>query len=171
MVLKLGGALLLVFATGSTGYLIARNFGDRVALLMSLQSLLQFLITEIDFALTPFPQALKRAGHSLEPSINSFVHEVLSGMEAGKTLCISWEEGVRTLLKYTPLEPDDIKPLTMLSPILGLSDRKDQLRHLKIALEHLRLRQNLAEADAVNNQKLWRYSGVLAGLVVVLLLI
>jgi stage III sporulation protein AB len=45
------------------------------------------------------------------------------------------------------------------------------LRHLKLAWEHLHYAQREAELEAQKKQKLWRYTGLLSGLVIVLLLI
>ncbi|HHV56270.1 MAG TPA: stage III sporulation protein AB [Firmicutes bacterium] len=171
MVVRLLGALLVLFATGSTGYTIARSLGERVALLAQLESLLQYLITEIDYGLTPFPQALERSGRSLGPAITGFCSRILSDLEEGKPLRLAWEQGVATLVALTPLQPQDGEPLLVLGPVLGLSDRRDQLRHLKLAWEHLHYAQREAELEAQKKQKLWRYTGLLSGLVIVLLLI
>ncbi|MGI6128543.1 MAG: stage III sporulation protein AB [bacterium] len=169
--LKLVGGLILVFATGNMGFAMARNLRKRVTLLARLQGLLQFLITEIDFAVTLLPDALTKIGRSLGPEINLFSHEVVQYLQAGLPLSMAWENSLGTLANSTPLNSDDLKSMQSLAPVLGLSDRRDQLRHLKLAQEHLRQRELQAEREANQNQKLWRYLGVLSGLVAVLILV
>ncbi|NLG86170.1 MAG: stage III sporulation protein AB [Firmicutes bacterium] len=171
MILKLLGALILIFATGNIGFTMARSLKRRVLLLSQLQGLLQFLVTEIDFAVTLLPEALIKVGESMGPEIDHFCQEVVSSLQLGLPLSIAWERSLSTLSDITSLSGDDTKPLKALAPVLGLSDRKDQLRHLKLAQEHLRQREVKAEQEANQNQKLWCYLGVLSGLVIVLILV
>lgn len=171
MAVKLAGAFLLIFATGSAGYVAARVLDERVILLRRLQGLLQYLATEIDFALTPFPEALTRAGKSLGPEIRAFCSRVLAGLNEGKPLTEAWEEATTFLVTESSLRPKDAEPLRALAPVLGLSDRKDQLRHLELALAQLRHLEHEAESEAIRNQKLFRYAGVLTGLLLVMLFI
>lgn len=171
MKIRFLGGLILIFATGNMGFAIARSIKERVALLIRLQGLLQFLITEIDFAVTLFPEALTKVGQSLGPETNAFCHQVVENLQAGVPLSVAWERALLILVDNSPLYPDDVKPLWSLAPIIGLTDRQDQLRHLKLAQEHLRQRQLEIEREANKNQKLWRYLGVLSGLVAVLILI
>ncbi|HHV06905.1 MAG TPA: hypothetical protein GXX69_01635 [Firmicutes bacterium] len=171
MKLRLVGGLILVFATGNLGFAVARRLRERVALLIRLQGLLQFLITEIDFAVTLFPEALIKVGESLGSDVNMFCNQVVKSLDLGLPLSAAWEHGLTSLVNDSPLQPGDIRPLLTLAPIIGLTDSKDQLRHLKLAQEHLRQRQLEAEQEADKNQKLWCYLGVLSGLVTVLILI
>lgn len=171
MLLRLIGALLLMSATGKAGFIVARKLGERVELLRELENLLRILSTQVDYALTPFPDALVAAGRISSSAVKGFCSFVLKELHNGKSLEMAWKEGVETLLERTPLHPEDLAPLLSLAPVLGVSDRKDQVRHLQLAQELLRQRQYTADVDAKNNQKLWRSAGVLVGLMVVLLLI
>lgn len=153
------------------GFIMARSLRERVTLIVRLQGLLQFLITEIDFAVTLFPEALTRVGKILGPETNDFCHSVVESLQEGLPLSAAWERGLISLLDKSALHRDDIQPLLALAPVIGLTDRKDQLRHLELAQEHLRLRKFQAEQEADKYQKLWRYLGVLSGLVLALILI
>lgn len=171
MKLKLLGGLILIFATGNIGFAMARSLRERVVLLVRLQGLLEFLMTEIDFAVTFFPEALIKVGQSLGPETNTLCQDVVHSLKIGTPLSVAWENGLVSLINNSPLHPEDIKPLLALAPVIGLTDRKDQLRHLKLAQKHLQQRQLEAEQEANKNQKLWRYLGVLSGLVAALILI
>ena len=111
MKLKLLGSCMLIFASGKAGFAIARSMCERVALIARLQSLLQFMITEIDFALTFFPDALTKVGPALGAEIDSFCQQVVEGLEAGVPLSAAWEEALIQLTSNSPLYADDIKPL------------------------------------------------------------
>lgn len=161
----------MVSATGSAGYIVARKLGERVELLRGLENLLRILGTQVNYALTPFPDALHTAGRISAPAIREFCGSVLTGLQKGKSLETAWKEGLEALLERTPLCADDLEALWGLAPVLGVSDRRDQVRHLQLAEELLRQRQYTAEAEAKNNQKLWRSAGVLVGLMAVLLLL
>jgi len=161
----------LVSATGNAGYIVARQLGERVEIIRGLENLLGILGTQVDYALTPFPDALLTAGRISAPAIRGFCGSVLKELKRGKPLEIAWREGVEALLERTPLRAEDVEALWGLAPVLGVSDRKDQVRHLQLAQELLRQRQGAAEAEAKNNQKLWRSAGVLIGLMAVLLLL
>ena len=72
MKIRFLGGLILIFATGNMGFAIARSIKERAALLIRLQGLLQFLVTEIDFAVTIFRSADSRP---VLTETNAFCHQ------------------------------------------------------------------------------------------------
>ena len=171
MALRLLGALFLISATGRAGFIIARNLKIRHLALGKLRNLLQVLITEIDYAATVFPDMLEKTIGSLGPEIDVLCGHVLEQMNVGKVLSEAWQEGINLMQKCIPLNEDDLRPLRALSLVIGLSDRRDQLRHLKLAQEYIKQRELQAERELQQNQRLCRYFGILGGLTIVLLII
>jgi stage III sporulation protein AB len=60
--------------------------------------------------------------------------------------------------------------LRSLGSSLGISDRADQIKHLTLAMEQIKLENIKAEDEAARNVKLWNYLGFLGGLVIVMIL-
>ncbi|HKM40007.1 MAG TPA: stage III sporulation protein AB [bacterium] len=171
MVMKLMGSVMVVFASSSVGFAIVRSMRERIILLVRLQGLLQFLVTEIDFAVTFFPEALTKIGRSLGSEIEAFCEGVVDMLGAGAPLATAWERASFSFVNDGPLYVHDIQPLLSLAPVIGLTNRQDQLRHIKLAQEYLRQKQHYIEQEFNKNQKLWQYLGVLGGVVAALVLI
>jgi stage III sporulation protein AB len=54
---------------------------------------------------------------------------------------------------------------------LGLSDRQDQLQHLKMAIANLKVEENHARDEQVRYEKMCKTLGFLAGALLVILMI
>lgn len=170
--LKLMGSLLVLLAGGLAGVTVARNYSRRPQELRSLQSALQMLETEITYTATPLPEALghvaARAGESVAPLFTRTREELLS--MSGCTAREAWEAALKEFYPATALTPADLAILRQLGNALGISDRQDQSKHLRLAMEQMRVEIVRAEEESQRYVKLWNYLGLLAGLAIVLML-
>ena len=91
--------------------------------------------------------------------------------QPGTTADIAWQAGLDRLLQDSPMLAADLLALRQLGPVLGLSDSHDQERHLLLALQHLQQAEAQAEQQRVQNERMWRYLGVLSGLMLVIILL
>jgi stage III sporulation protein AB len=53
---------------------------------------------------------------------------------------------------------------------LGSTDKQDQIKNIKLALNNLRQQEVTSIEEKQKNEKLWKYLGVLSGLMIFLLL-
>ncbi len=170
--LKLIGALLIISATGLAGWSVAREYARRPVELKQFITALQMLETEIIYAATPLPEAFGKIAEQLEPQAASFFRQA-AGELASRQGCSAREAWHRALDSYaarSALARGDLSILRGLGGNIGISDRDDQVKHLRLAAEQLKAACAAAESLADKNVKLWHYLGLLGGLLVVLAL-
>lgn len=164
--LKLIGAGILIFSSGMAGMTVARGYAQRPRQLRFLQHALQMLETEIIYGLTPLPRALERVAQRCDRSIAPiFTKARLNLMDgSGSTVGEAWHKGLAEVYQEMALSKGDQGILEALGSSLGLSDKEDQQKHLKLAVEQLKQETVKAEEAAKKNVKLWNYLGFLGGL-------
>lgn len=171
--IRLLGAVLLILSGTGLGRQIAARYGRRVAELEQLQGLLAMLASEIDYALTPLPEALARVGRLGEPGPARRLFErtaVALGDGSPESFREAWSRIRREEAGELALTGRDDEILEELGWALGASAREDQLRHLALAAERLKAATTLAERLATKNAPLTRSLGILGGILLALLL-
>lgn len=170
---KIAGALLIIVAGGALGFLVARNYARRPQELRALQSALSLLETEIVYAATPLAEALDQVGRRSEPCVSALFARAGAALAAyaGTTVQEAWARALDGYYPDSCLRPEDLAVLQSIGKVLGVSDRQDQAKHLRLARERLRAQIVKAENEAHHNVRLWRYLGLFAGLATVLMLV
>lgn len=173
MWLELIGSGMVLWASDSVGRQAAANLAGRPGELRALLAVLQMLETEIEYAATPLPQALRRVAEAVQGVARDALRRGAQALHSDPALPASraWGETVRHLQEYSCLRADDLVPLQTLGAYLGGSDRLDQIKHLALAREQLKTRLERAQEDLDRLGRVYRYSGLCAGLTLVLVLI
>jgi len=159
--LKLIGALLLVAGGGAAGMLMAREYFRRPPELKSLLSSLQMLETEIIYSATPLAEALERVAAGSDKGVAGFFRRAARelGAGAGCTAGEAWEKALAWYYTVNSLSGREMSILSSLGRALGISDREDQRKHLKLACEQLKREIARAEEEAAKNGRMWNYLG------------
>jgi len=165
------GALIILFSANAIGRLFAKQFSERPRQLRQLKSALQSLETEITYGLSPIGEAASRLSEQLpEPSrsLFYFFSEKLAQGEA--SLKEAWNETLKEFWPKTAMKKNELEIMKQFGATLGLSDRENQQKQIRLALSHLEREE--AEARAAQNQyeKMLKSLGFLAGLLLVILL-
>ncbi len=170
--LKFSGMLLILLAGWAIGFTIAKKFQQRPLQLRAFQSSLMMLQTEISYAATPLPEALKRVAGRCEQPIQDFYLAVVKQLSSGQGLTAdeAWGSTLLEWQRVSALQSGDISVLQNLGGALGASDREEQVKHLLLAQEQLRQAEIKAELERSKNETLWKYAGVLIGLLIVIVL-
>ena len=170
--LKLVGAALVVAASGLSGMAVAGNYSRRPRELRSLRTALQMLETEIAYGATQLPEAMVQVANRCDDAVGPLFTLAASELSArsGVTAAEAWERALGAFYPGTALLPKDLQILRNLGSSLGISDREDQIKHLRLAMEQVGSENLAAEEEAARNVKLWSYLGFLGGLTLVLVL-
>lgn len=171
--LKSIGALLVIFACGWYGLSAAQRYASRPRQLRILSSALLMLETEIVYASTLLPEALRRVGELISPPISMLFREtgeLLDG-EEGLTASGAWERSLHYLENQTYLTTEDLEILHNFGVGLGISHREEQIKNLRLAREQLAHQEREADRERIKNERLWQTMGFLIGTTVVLVLI
>ncbi|OTA41228.1 MAG: hypothetical protein A6D92_08660, partial [Symbiobacterium thermophilum] len=129
MTLKWLGAALTVLAPAWVGFQIASRYARRPAELRAFQNGLAVLVTEVEYGATPMPDALQSAARAAGPVAGGILADAArrlragGGITPGEALAAALAERRGT----TCLKPADEEILGALVPVLGLSDRRDQV--------------------------------------------
>ncbi len=170
---KFVGAFLVIGSMGMAGMRVASLYSQRSAELRSLQDALQMLDTEILYAATPLPWALKKIGQSGGDNIARIFYEAGELIAAGQgcTVAEAWEKALQKNWSFTALNQGDYTILYSFGELLGISDRQEQHKNIALTSQHLRKEEESARRNQEKNTRLWQYGGFLVGISIVLLLL
>ncbi|MGI6648367.1 MAG: stage III sporulation protein SpoIIIAB [Bacillota bacterium] len=170
--LKLSGALLIVLAGWFIGFSIAEKYRLRPVQLRSLQSGLLMLQTEISYTATPLPEALSQVAERCDLSVRELFKGTAQKLmtRQGFTAAEAWNMTLKDWQLRVALIPSDVNILRNLGSVLGTSSREEQEKHLLLAREQLRQEEIKAEQERNKNETLWKYTGVLTSLLIVIIL-
>lgn len=172
MLLKLLGGSLVIISSSMIGFIVAGYYKQRPEILRNLQGALSMLETEINYAHTPLPEALKNVGKRCEKEVSELFIKTMRHLtkNEGLTAGESWEKALNEFSKKTSLKENEIEILTSFGKYLGISDKDDQIKNIKLTIANLKQQEALAIEERQKNERLYKYLGVLVGLAIFLLL-
>lgn len=170
--IKLVGSALLVAAGGIAGMMVARGYARRPSELKSILSSIQMLETEIIYAATPLAEALEKVASGSDRSVAGFFQRAARelGSMKGCTAGEAWDSSLSWFYTVNSLNRQDISILGSLGKALGISDREDQSKHLKLACEQIKREIARAEEESAKNTRMWNYLGFCGALVAAIVL-
>lgn len=170
--LKLIGSVVIIAASTLGGFYIARSYSNRPKQLRYLQQALQMLETEIVYGAVPLHIAMSNIFDRVPNIIRWFFYEMkknLVELDGASTFeCL--EKAINEHFHKTSLKQQDKEILYQFGQTLGSSDKEDQRRHIRLAIQSLATEETLAREEQKSYEKLSKNLGVLLGLLVVILM-
>ena len=170
--IKLLGIMLVLFAGTMIGFQQASRYTARTVQLRQLASALHRLETEIGYGQTPLPAALARAAGQLKGPVGDLFRSAadrLDGSDQSFQEC--WKAAIADGWRWTALRGEERAALSRLGGVLGISDKEDQLKHLRIAAHQIQAEEQTARDEQARFGKMWRSIGFLAAALVVILMV
>ncbi|MDI3299477.1 MAG: stage III sporulation protein AB [Bacillota bacterium] len=160
------GFALVVGGSTLAGQLLAWSSSRRPGELAELGAGLRLLMSQVDYAARPLPEALAELGRSAPGAAGHLFRRVGEEMAAAPDQPLErlWERAVEALGEEGGLGAADLAPLLRLGAALGLSHRQDQLRHLELCARDLGAREALLRGEAERAARMWRSLGFFGGL-------
>ncbi len=173
MLIKLMLSVLIIGGCTLLGNIYAGIYGERVKLLNHLLSTLQMLETEIVYGGTPLPLLLPRIAAKSKAEIAELLIAVadILQLKEGDTFAEAWRKAIEANSKSSALHRDDLELLINLGNNLGTSDRENQVKHIRLAMEDVKRNHATAVAQQQKNAGLYKHLGLLAGITIVIILI
>ena len=164
------GVGCLAAAPSGWGYIAARQLRRRPTELAGARAVLEALRTEIAYAATPLPQALRSAARVGGGPAVELCLRAAGGLDGGGGAAVRdvWDEALAVVDARSAWMPSDVVALRGLGSALGASDADDQVRHIALCVGRLRAAEAEAVAQAATQARMWLYLGVLAGLALAL---
>lgn len=166
---KLFGVILLVTATSALGLWYSALLGERVRLLVLLDSLLDDFAISIRFQSQPLLELFSVSVGNPRYGKLSFLPEVAKGLENGRPFPEVWREALSAW--KSPLTDSDRIPFLALAESLGASDQQGQESVLATTRRHIAGQAEEAREIYRNKGKLYRSLGVLGGIFLAILLL
>lgn len=170
--LKLIGALLIVFAAAAFGFTKASRYAARPRQIRQLILSLQRLETEIVYGFTPLPDALRAIGKQTAAPLSAIYTRTAESLanRQGSTTRDCWQFVIKQLWPSTAMSRNEQEILLQIGFSLGITDREDQIKHLRLAVSQLQAEELQAWEEQRRYEKMWRALGVLSGLLVVIIM-
>ncbi len=168
LVCKLLGAVLIIIASATVGRYASKKLEKRVCFLADVQQGILTLAREMDYALTPMPQAFAVAAQTARSARFLFgsAAEILSS-QRGVSAEEAWKEAMQQVTM--PLKAEEVQVLESFATGLGLSDKANQLKKLELSRLRLQALETTAKEEYQKMAKVWRSLGLTFGFAVVLI--
>lgn len=170
--MKLLGAVLLFFVCTMMGFWKARQYVKRSEELRQLRGSLSALETEITYGATPLHLACQQIGEREPGAVGRFFTHFAKQLSQseGRATFECWQQALFDMKSELSLREQDRTILIRLGNKLGLSDKRDQLHHLRLAQTTLEAEEAHAIRERDKYEKMYRNLGVLAGALLVILM-
>ncbi len=173
MMLRICG-LIGVVATGAlVGQLLFLQLRERYKQLSNLRDGLRAMVTEIDYARRPLPEAWAELSDTFDGLTSSLFSEAAAAFGQGEAVTAgrAWLKALRSVDDVTELTEEDKRILRSLAPVLGASHREDQLAHIELVDERLARQAERAREVSRRRGRLFRALGFLTGILVAVILL
>jgi len=172
MWLKLVGGIMVILSSSMIGFIVASNYKKRPATLRNLQVALSMLESEINYGHYPLPQALKSVSRKCDKEVAELFAHAAQNLSSRKGLTAdeAWEKSLKDFFLNSYISENDYEILMAFGKYLGSTDKQDQIKNIRLALNNLRQQELSAHQEKQKNERMWRYLGVLSGIMIVLLL-
>ncbi|WP_261301217.1 stage III sporulation protein SpoIIIAB [Paenibacillus andongensis] len=170
--LKFVGGVLIIGAATLFGFLKAAHYVRRPKQIRSLISALGRMETEIMYALTPLPEAFASLSKQVAEPLSSLFRitsERLSKSD-GKSTREIWQWSVNDVWTRTSMKQAEQEVVLQLGAVLGLTDRSDQIKHLRLAISQLQTEETESREEQNRYEKMWKSLGVLIGALIVIVM-
>jgi stage III sporulation protein AB len=170
--LKFVGGVLIIGAAALLGFLQAAHYERRPKQIRLLISALQRMETEIIYALTPLPEAFASLSKQIAEPVSSLFRLTSERLltTVGTSTREIWQITVKDVWKRTSMKQAEQEVVLQLGSVLGLTDRGDQVKHLRLAVSQLQTEETESRDEQRRYGKMWKSLGVLIGALIVILM-
>jgi stage III sporulation protein AB len=170
--LKLTGAILILFAGTMFGFYQALQLSRRPRQIRQLVQALQRLETEISYGFTPLPDALLSVSRQLVLPLSQMFQLAAAKLSdpSGQSTEESWRYAVESSWQHTAMKSAEQEVFQQLGLTLGMTDREDQIKHLRLTVSQLQAEEFTAWEEQKRYEKMWKSLGLLSAALVVILM-
>lgn len=169
--IKIIGAILIVFATTWTGFEMAKQLTERSRQLRDLKTALLSLEAEIMYGHTPLHEAARKLADQLPDPIQSFFATFAKKLIETETIVRdAWEESLKEIWGRTALKKNEFEIMKQFGETLGRHDRVSQQKQILLTLTHLEREEGDARDKQQKYEKMMKSIGFLSGLLLIILL-
>lgn len=171
--LKILGAFVIIGATTVMGFLYARVFSTRVKQLRDMQYALNMLESEIIYTATPLIHAMRHISEKSNDSVKLLFERISELLREKKAEGVheAFNQAMKEFKKDLYFEKEEVEVMASFMHSLGSSDIEGQKKNFNITIKKLESFEKKAEETKSKNEKLYKYLGVCAGVLIVMILV
>lgn len=170
--IKAIGALMIWLACACFGFIQARHYAKRPQQIRQLIAALQRLESEIVYAQTPLTLAFQRLSHQLCMPFAAWFEQLAARMrnDHQERLGHLWGQAFEKCLPHTSLHQTEVQIILTLGHVLGTSDHRDQVKHLRLSISQLQMEETESRHMQQRYESMWRSLGCMLGALLVILI-
>jgi stage III sporulation protein AB len=170
--LKLIGAAMILFSGAMIGYYQSLQLSSRPRQIRQFILALKRLETEISYGFSPLAEAFVNIGRIVPPPVSLLFRKLAEELQSGEEITVKevWQRVFSAHWQMTACKKNEKDIMLLLGASLGVSDREDQLRYLRLAIAQLQAEEENAIEEQKRYEKMWRSLGVLAGALIVIVM-
>ncbi|MBP1989051.1 stage III sporulation protein SpoIIIAB [Paenibacillus eucommiae] len=170
--LKFIGAICILGAAAMLGFVQALHYARRPKQIRQMIGALQRMETEIIYALTPLPEAFATLGRQTAEPLSTLFKATSEGLQssAGHSTRDVWQLAVKETWQRSSMKQSEQEIVLQLGHVLGMSDRNDQVKHLRLAVSQLQAEEADSRDEQQRYEKMWKSLGLLIGALIVILM-
>lgn len=169
--LKLFGAIFVFGAGALIGMYMSHQYSSRPRHIRQLIQALQRLETEISYGMTPLADAFASIARQSSGPVAALLAIAAEQLQTDSVdTRRALEQSAERCWERTSMRMAEKEIWLHLGSILGVSDKSDQIKHLRLAMSQLKSEEHAAQDDQRRYASMWRSLGMLGGALVVILL-
>lgn len=167
------GFLLILLSTSLAGFVFGESFKKRGMQLKEMERALIQLQNEILYTHTALPEAFYKIGDKSKDPMKNIFEDIAKSLDFSQveSVYFAFNNALNKNKEDLNLEKEDISILLDLAKSLGESDIEGHKKIFAMTLNNIRENISIAEEKMKKNTKMYRYLGVCAGAMIIILLI
>lgn len=169
--MKILGMMMVFTSCSGLGLTFTYMYKKRLDQLCDWKKGIVLLKNEINFALTPLPEAFELIGKRLEGPISKFFIEIGNLLQKSRNKSMDQldEKLLKKMIEDTCLNEKDKNLMIAFIKKLGLLDKESQINNLELHISELEQEIEKTRKEEEKNNKLYKTLGILSGIFVIVL--
>ena len=162
--------LFLIFITSSRiGYIMAKQYSNRVGDLQEMQNALSMLKTKMRYTYETIPDIFVEISKTTKENISNIFTSSIKYMNQNMNAGQAWRNSIND--GKTSFTEEDKTILINMEKLLGKTDLEGQVGEIEATKKLLDVQIDKAEREKLKNEKLYKTLGNVIGITIVILLI
>lgn len=165
MLLKIVGAIFIIFSTSAAGWYFSMRDKYRIEDLREMRRALTILKGEMTYSTIPIGESFLEIAKRISGSVSELMEEMGAAFSK-KEGCRAeeiWNQVLQNFYGKTYFDKEDIEMLVSFGKILSYPDGEQQKNHIDLTINYLNNMEGTLEARHQKNAKVYRSMGALFG--------
>jgi stage III sporulation protein AB len=173
MIFKIVGILFVLSSTAIAGFYYGNVETYRIYDLLEFKRALGILKSEVEFAMTPLPEAFYNISLRVKDPINKIFDKLQNVLEKEENNSIAeiWRESITEYATRTYFSKEDLDEIIVFGKTLGYLDKGMQLHSIEFLTGYIDEKIVALNKTRFLNKKMYRSLGILGGVLIIIVCI